>query len=107
MPSVVATWWKFKRSLVKHNALCSEMFFFVFSTECFCPIPKSELKSRKGKSFYAWQKISVTKSTGTTENFEMQRAPVALTKEKEVEEVQDFFNNWAPHWVPMLLKNLH
>lgn len=96
MPYGVATWWKFKRSLVKDNIVFRNVLFCFFSTECFCPIPKLELKSRKGKSFYAWQEISVTKSTGTTENFEMQRAPVQLTKEKEVEEVQDFFNNWAP-----------
>ena len=84
------------RDLWLKTILCSEMFSFVFSTECFCLIPKLELKSRKGKSFYAWQEISVTKSTGTTENFEMQRAPVQLTKEKDLEEVQDFVNNWQP-----------
>ena len=38
----------------------------------------------------------MSRTSGTVENFEMQRAPVALKTEEEVEGVQDFFTNWAP-----------
>ena len=38
----------------------------------------------------------MSRTSGTVENFEMQRAPAALKTEEEVEGVQDFFTNWAP-----------
>ena len=49
----------------------------------------------KGRTYYAWQEISVTRSTGTKEQFSVSRGSAALN-DTELEQMDNFFSSWQP-----------
>lgn len=104
MPSVVATWWKFKRSLVKHNALCSEMFFF-FLQNVFVQFqnrslnPGKEKASTHGKRFLSPSLLAPQRTLRCKEH----RWP--WRKRRRLKKCRIFSTTGHHSWVPMLSPN--
>ena len=54
------------------------------------------MKPRKGKEYYAWREISMTKEVGTTESVEMKRPEKKLEKKEDVDQIANMFANFDP-----------
>ena len=107
MPYGVATWWKFKRSLVKDNIVFRNVLFCFFLQNVFVQFqnwslnPGKEKASTHGKRFLSPSPLAPQRTLRCKEH------RCHWRKRRRLKKCRIFSTTGHHSWVPMLLKNLH